>query len=114
MKNLIVIGFVAALTTGCSSAVKIGDTTASAGIEKNKGDDFSVIKVHQQKCDICTEEKAYYSRAVAQPSPCNDYPVEHRVQIPEVDDRSRSVDRYIVTSDVTPLFSTVGFGCSSR
>lgn len=114
MKNLIVFGLVAALTTGCSYAVKVDDTTAVAVLEINKGDDPSVIKVHQQKCDTCTEEKTYYSRAVAQPSPCNDYPVEHRVQIPEVDDRSRSVDRYIVTSDVTPMFSTVGFGCSSR
>jgi len=112
MKNLLVFGLAAALTTGCSSMVEIGDTTVSA--EVDTGDDFSVMKVHQQKCDVCTEEKTYYSRAVAQPSPCNDYPVEHRVQIPEVDDRSRSVDRYIVSSDATSVFSTVGFGCSSR
>lgn len=141
MKTLIVIGLAAALTTGCTlserntaagivsgaivgaavgaatspaTGAAIGSAVGAAAIEANRGNDFSVQNVHHQKCDICATENAYYSRAVAQPSPCNDYPVEHRVQIPEADDRSRSVDRYIISRHITPVFSTAGFRCSNR
>jgi hypothetical protein len=61
------------------------------------------------KCLTCVNPS--YARAVSQPSPCNDYPVEYRVQIPEVDKRSRSVDRYVVTNDVSASYATLNRGC---
>jgi hypothetical protein len=36
--------------------------------------------------------------AITRPALCNDYPVTHRVQMPEVDDRVRLVDRSVLSS----------------
>jgi len=36
--------------------------------------------------------------AITRPALCNDYPVTYRVQMPEVDDRVRLVDRSVLSS----------------
>ena len=36
--------------------------------------------------------------AITRPALCNDYPVTYRVQMPEVDDRVRQVDRSLLAS----------------
>lgn len=36
--------------------------------------------------------------AITRPALCNDYPVTYRVQMPEVDDRVRLVDRSLLSS----------------
>ncbi len=36
--------------------------------------------------------------AITRPALCNDYPVTYRVQMPEVDDRVRQVDRSVLAS----------------
>ncbi|GKQ56339.1 hypothetical protein [Sphaerotilus sulfidivorans] len=52
-------------------------------------------------CATC-KPAPYYATAVTRPGACNDYPVTYRVQIPEVDDRIRPVDR-------SQLVSTGGY-----
>ncbi|MDH4393004.1 MAG: hypothetical protein QE285_16480 [Aquabacterium sp.] len=37
--------------------------------------------------------------AITRPALCNDYPVTYRVQMPEVDDRVRLVDRSVLSSN---------------
>ncbi len=51
----------------------------------------------------------YYAYAVTRPPMCNDYPVTYRVQIPEVDERVRAVDRSALYSREGA--STVYGGC---
>jgi hypothetical protein len=48
--------------------------------------------------DKFTPKTAYYATAVTRPAACNDFPVNYRIQIPEVDERVRPVDRTTLSS----------------
>lgn len=51
-------------------------------------------------CLDCNSKAPHYAVAVTKPAICNDYPVEYRVQIPETDPRTRSVNRVHLPADV--------------
>lgn len=60
-------------------------------------------------CATCAPE-AVYGIAVTRPSPCNDFPVTYRVQMPETDKRVRFVDRPELVSSSTRVSSVASCG----
>ncbi len=48
-------------------------------------------------CTTCSASPVV-GYAITRPALCNDYPVTYRVQMPEVDDRVRLVDRSLLSS----------------
>jgi hypothetical protein len=65
-----------------------------AGCASNQAPAVSVAQVipSASTCVGC-KVAPYYAVAVTRPAVCNDYPVSYRVQIPDVDDRVRPVER---------------------
>lgn len=71
-----------------------------AATESFLGKPVAVAPAPAPAATVCTTCSAtpVVGYAITRPALCNDYPVTYRVQMPEVDDRVRQVDRSLLAS----------------